>query len=156
MWADGRSLDRLFRISGQLTNHPKPDDFRFVTAALHDSRAELRERAIFIGALRWRDPTVLGYVFFAFQTGIEPDENNRRLMIESPVSASVSGAFDSAVLERELLAALERLAHSEVEAKAAFVGLLRLRGLMSISEWAANDYDRVVVDLGVLRAISPS
>lgn len=150
MWRSSSLLDRLFKISGKLTINPKSDDFRLVAGALHDASAEVRERAIFIGALRWKDPTIVGYLYFALVTDAELDENNRRLIIESLVSASLSGQLDSSALERELLATLRRVEHSQLEAKAAFVGLQRIRGLMSTSEWAVNDYGRVVVDIGVL------
>lgn len=140
-------LDKLYGISGVHTADPGPEDYLLVSRAFHHADAEVRERAIFIGALRWMDRTMLGYTFAAFKLEIEPVDDNRRLMVEALVSAALRGGFDPAALELALVERLSGCDLSSLEAKAAYVGILRLRGKVTVAEWAVMDYEKVDVKM---------
>lgn len=140
-------LERLYKVSGEFAADPEPESYLMVSQAFHHADPEVRERAIFIGALRWMDRTMVGYTFGALQLGSEPVDDNRRLMVEALVSAALRGALDPRALETALIACLGRCESFSKEAKAAYVGILRLRGEVTVAEWARMDYDEVDVDV---------
>lgn len=139
-------LDQLYRIAGRLTDRPDPASYALVARSMFDSDAEVRERAIFIGALRWADPVMLSCVTGMLTLGSEPVDDNRRLMIESVVSAALRGKLEPAAIEAWLRVILTKGSADSLQAKAAYVGILRLQGRMSIAEAAAIDYETFVVD----------
>ncbi|SEL53790.1 hypothetical protein SAMN05428989_1870 [Pseudoxanthomonas sp. GM95] len=148
---ESRLLDMLFRISG-MSEQPRQDDYQLVTSCLHHPRSEIRERAILIGGLRWKDQTVLGYFQGALVGGREPDDENRRLMIECLVAQSVAQEDDP----EGLVAFLRRLSfdlpRASMTCKAAFAGVERLRGRMDAQAYASLDYDQL--QLGNARLLS--
>lgn len=139
---DARLPDTLFRISG-MSGRPRQDDYQLVANCLHHPRSDIRERAILIGGLRWQDPTVLGYFQGALVGGAEPDDENRRLMIECLVLHRVDQQGDP----ESLVAFLRRLAFDlppdSMTRKAAQAGVDRLRGRLDAKTYASLDYDRL-------------
>lgn len=147
-------LAKLHRISGRLTRDPSNGDYREISNALHHNDPQVRERAVFAGGLRWKDKTILGYIFYALHAGLDTDADNKRLMIETLASAAISGDIDRNIVDRELSAVLQSGNHSCIEVKAAFVGLLRVRELISTADLARIDYDNVVIDIDRLKTHS--
>lgn len=139
-------LDQLYRIAGMLTDRPDPASYALVAKSMFDSDAEVREHAIFIGALRWSDPVMLSCITGVLTLGSEPVDDNRRLMIESVVSAALRGKLERAAIEAWLRVILKQGSTVSLQAKAAYAGILRLQGKMSIAEAAALDYETFVVD----------
>ena len=67
-------------------------------------------------------------------------------MIESLVSAVLRRRLDAASIEEWLRAVLHSNDSKSLLAKSAYIGLLRIQGKMSVSEFASIDYDGVSVD----------
>lgn len=150
MVEDGLLLDRLYRISGILTDDPDSPSYMLVSRSLFHCDPEIRERAIFIGGLRWADPLILGCFIGIITVGQESVDDNRRLMVESLVSAVLRGRLDAASIEEWLRTVLSSNDYESLLAKVAYIGLLRIQGKMSVSEFASLDYDDVSVDSSVI------
>lgn len=146
MAEDELLLERLYKISGILTDEPDSPSYMLVSRSLFHCDPEIREKAIFIGGLRWADPLILGFFIGIITVGQEPVDDNRRLMVESLVSAVLRGRLDAASIEEWLRAVLGSNNYESLLAKAAYIGLLRIQGKMSVSEFASIDYDDVSVD----------
>lgn len=140
-----RLLEVLFRISG-MSGQPRQDDYQLVASCLHDRRSEIRERAILIAGLGWKDPTVLGYFHGALDMDSEPDDENRRLMIECLVSFNVASLVAPDALAAFLQRLILRHPRSSMTAKAAYVGVQRLHGRMDDGAYAGVDYDQLQLD----------
>lgn len=95
MAEDKLLLERLYGISGILTAEPDPSNYTLVSRSLFHCDQEVRERAIFIGGLRWADPLILSSFIGAITVGLESVDENRRLMVESLVSATLRGRLDA-------------------------------------------------------------
>lgn len=143
---EARLADTLFRISGR-DGPPRQDDYQLVAGCLHHARSEIRERAILIGGLRWTDPTLLGYFQGALVTDGEPDDENRRLMIECLVSDCVARTAEIEPLTALLQWVLLAQPRESIAAKAAYVGIERLAGRLDAGEYAHVDYAQVEVRL---------
>lgn len=150
MVEDSLLLDRLYKISGILTDDPDSPSYMLVSRSLFHCDPEIRERAIFIGGLRWADPLILGSFIGIITLGQEPVDDNRRLMVESLVSAVLRGRLDAASIEEWLRAVLGSNDYESLLAKAAYIGLLRIQGKMSVSEFASIDYDDVSIDSSLI------
>lgn len=146
MVEDSLLLDRLYKISGILTDDPDSSSYMLVSRSLFHRDPEIRERAIFIGGLRWADPLILGCFIGIVTMGQEPVDDNLRLMIESLVSAVLRGKLEAASIEEWLRAVLLSNDYESLLAKSAYIGLLRIQGKMSVSDFASLDYDDVSVD----------
>lgn len=153
MAAHEKLLAKLYRISGTLTRDPSNRHYRNISNAFHHTDPEVRQRAIFAGGLRWKDKTMLGYIFYALHAGLETDAYNRRLMIETLAAAAISGDIDRNLVERELQGLLQTGDHSCIEARVAFVALLSIRELISKADLARIDYDNVAIDIARLKSL---
>lgn len=139
-------LDKLYRISGVLTDDPDSSSYMLVSRSLFHRDPEVRERAIFIGGLRWADPLILGCFIGMITTGGESVDDNRRLMVEALVSAALRGKIDVVSVESWLRGVLGSSDSDSLQGKAVYIGLLRIQGKMSVSDFASLDYDDVIVD----------
>lgn len=146
MAEDELLLERLYKMSRVLAAEPDSSSYVLVSRSLFHCDREIRERAIFIGGLRWADPLILGCFIGIVTVGQEPVDDNRRLMIESLVSAVLRRRLDAASIEEWLRAVLHSNDSKSLLAKLAYIGLLRIQGKMSVSEFASIDYDGVSVD----------
>jgi hypothetical protein len=138
-------LDRLYRLSGNESRAAAPGDRQFVIEALRHSRADVRERAIFIGGLRWMDAEILDTLRHELQAGSEPSDENRRLMVECLVSAALERAIAPEATKQLLDNVLQSADPKTYEAKAAYIGIARLEGRISKQQFAVIDYDKVNV-----------
>ncbi|MBN6149232.1 hypothetical protein JR065_02665 [Xanthomonas sp. AmX2] len=139
-------LDQLYALSGNSNRTPGGDQYFLVSSSLHHPSEDVRERAVFIGGLRWMDKAILGYFKDALISGEEVSDNIRRLMIECLVSEAIerSGSRDSLA---GFLADIQRSSGSQsLAGKAAFVGIKRLKGEISKNEFAVLDYDDIHVN----------
>ncbi|MDI9272376.1 hypothetical protein [Stenotrophomonas sp. PFBMAA-4] len=143
-------LERLYRISGILTAEPDSSSYALVSRALFHCDQDVRERAIFIGGLRWADPLILSCFIGAITVGLESVDDNRRLMVESLVSATLRGKLDAISIGSWLRTVIGSSDVNSLQAKAAYIGFLRIKGEISTAEFASLDYDDVVVDSSVL------
>lgn len=150
MAEDKLLLERLYRISGILTTEPDPSSYTLVSRSLFHCDQEVRERAIFIGGLRWADPLFLSSFIGVIAVGMEPVDDNRRLMVESLVSATLRGRLDALSIESWLRSVIGSSDLNSLQAKAAYIGLLRIQGKISTAEFASLDYDDVVVDSSIV------
>lgn len=144
--AGDQLLDRLYGISGEQNRSPSEIDFHLVCNSLHHARPDIRERAIFIGGLRWADRTVLGYFAGVLCLKLEPDQDNCRLMIESLVSDAVNGGFSSKGLADLLHYIIASYPRELLPAKAAYVGIKRLSGEISKRDFAVLSYADVRIE----------
>lgn len=144
--SDDDLLDRLYELSGGLNRTPTADEYSLVSTSLHHSNDDVRERAIFIGGLRWMDKTILGYFKDAIVSGAESSDDNRRLMIECLVSEAIERGGVRDALEATLAQIQKSFGAESLTAKAAFVGIRRLRGEISKREFAVLDYDDIRID----------
>lgn len=138
-------LDKLYEISGELTKAPSASNYSLVMESLRHKNEDVRERAIFISGLRWMDDEALRIFKDRLQFDSESSDNNRRLMIESLVSAAIESSERSSQLKEFLLELLTKLDGHSTSAKAAFIGIQRLNGDISKQQFAVLDYDDVVV-----------
>jgi hypothetical protein len=138
-------VDQLFSISGNEQRVPQPETFFFVAACLHHNEERVRERAIFIGGLRWMDKTILGYFVAALLGHLEPSQENQRLMIESLVSSSIENDFMRVALPNILESVLSASDPQSLTARVAYVGIERLKGRISKKQFASIDYDSVAI-----------
>lgn len=106
MAEDELLLERLYKMSRVLAAEPDSSSYVLVSRSLFHCDPEIRERAIFIGGLRWADPLILGCFIGIVTVGQEPVDDNRRLMIESLVSAVLRRRLDAASIEEWLRAVL--------------------------------------------------
>lgn len=143
---DERLLGLLFEISGKRDRIPSQVDYEVVFGALDHPDEEIRERAIFIGGLRWMDDAVLERFKQVLMSGEESCEDNRRLMVESLISQAIERGKERAQLTDFLLDLLDSMDADSLGAKAAFIGIMRLRNKVSKQQFAALDYDNVMVD----------
>ncbi|ELC7364702.1 MULTISPECIES: hypothetical protein [Bacteria] len=146
MTEDELLLEQLYRMSGILTAEPDSSSYALVSRSLFHCDQEVRERAVFIGGLRWADPLILGCFIGIITVGMEPVDDNRRLMVESLVSAALRGRLDAISIGSWLGTVIGSSDLNSLQAKAAYIGLLRIKGRISTAEFACLDYDDVVVD----------
>jgi hypothetical protein len=139
-------LDQLYELSGNAGREPEASQYLLVASSLHHPREDVRERAIFIGGLRWFDKTILGYFKGVLATGEEPCDDNRRLMIESLVSEAIERGEVRDSLVRFLAGVQESSSAESITAKAAFIGIKRLRGEISKIQFAQLDYGDVTIE----------
>ena len=142
---DESLLDQLYVISGRVDRQLSDAEFRLIACALVHEDDSVRERAIFIGGLRSVDPVFIGFFLSSLLLGSERSDENRRLMIESLVSASLNSPAGPGKMIRNLKDILDGADPSSLEAKSAFVGIKRLRGEISTGEFAILDYDDIHV-----------
>lgn len=143
-------LEQLYKMSGVLTAEPDSSSYMLVSKSLFHCDQEVRERAAFIGGLRWADPMILGCFIGIITVGLEPVDDNRRLMVESLVSATLRGRLDSISICSWLGTVIGSSDLNSLQAKAAYIGLLRIQGKISTAEFASLDYDDVVVDSSIV------
>lgn len=143
-------LDQLYRMSGVLTADPESSSYLLVSRSLFHCDQEVRERAVFIGGLRWADPVILGCFIGIITVGMEPVDDNRRLMVESLVSAVLRGRLDAISIGGWLRSVIGSSDLNSLQAKAAYIGLLRIQGKVSNAEFAYLDYDDVIVDSSIV------
>lgn len=140
-------LDELFKISGRSDRTLSDSEYKFIRDSLLHEEESIRERAVFIGGMRIFDPIFLGFFLSRLVLRAEPSLENRRLMIECLVSSSLRKVIDSGALSLVLQAVLQGADENSLEAKAAYIGIKRLNGEMSTSEFAVLDYDDVRVQI---------
>jgi hypothetical protein len=136
-------LDKLYAISGKIDRALSDAEYRFVKDALIHQDESVRERAIFIGGLRSLDPIFLGYLLSVLLLRSESSQENKRLIIESLVSATLLSSYHVERMIWVMQLVLKDACPSSLEAKAAYVGIKRLRGEISKTEFATLDYDQV-------------
>ncbi|WP_312400790.1 hypothetical protein [Stenotrophomonas indicatrix] len=149
MAEDKLLLERLYRISGILTAEPDPSSYTLVSRSLFHGDQEVRERAIFIGGLRWADPLILSSFIGAITVGLESVDENRRLMVESLLSATLRGRLDALSIASWLRTVFGLGDVNSLQAKAAYIGLLRIQGKITTAEFATLDYDDVIIDSSI-------
>jgi hypothetical protein len=138
---DQELLDELFRISGVRGFEPNEQEVQLVLSSLDHSDEEIRERAIFIGGLRWANAAMINQFKSKLLCIWESSDDLSRLMCECVVSDSLrinqsrEGAIEFCRKVVSLYPAESRTA------KAAYVGILRLKSKMTVQEFAALDYD---------------
>jgi len=71
-------------------------------------------------------------------------------MVESLVSATLRGRLDSISICSWLGTVIGSSDLNSLQAKAAYIGLLRIQGKISTAEFASLDYDDVVVDSSIV------
>ncbi|MET3149348.1 UNVERIFIED_ORG: hypothetical protein ABIC77_000550 [Stenotrophomonas geniculata] len=148
MAEDKLLLERLY--SGILTAEPDPSSYTLVSRSLFHCDQEVRERAIFIGGLRWADPLILSSFIGAITVGLESVDGNRRLMVESLVSATLrGGGLDALSIASWLRTVIGLGDVNYLQAKAAYIGLLRIQGEITTAEFATLDYDDVIIDSSI-------
>lgn len=147
MAEDKLLLERLY--SGILTAEPDPSSYTLVSRSLFHCDQEVRERAIFIGGLRWADPLILSSFIGAITVGLESVDENRRLMVESLVSATLRGRLDALSIASWLRTVIGLGDVNYLQAKAAYIGLLRIQGEITTAEFATLDYDDVIIDSSI-------
>ena len=139
-------LEKLYALSGIDDRGLDAEAYFLVAKALTHDREDVRERAIFIGGLRWMDKVMLGYFKGVLLSGAKESDGNRRLMVESLVSeAIVRGGNDDGDLQKTLAWIVRSYGKETLAAKAAYIGTKRLNGQISKNEFAIIDYDDVRV-----------
>jgi len=71
-------------------------------------------------------------------------------MVESLVSAALRGRLDAISIGSWLGTVIGSSDLNSLQAKAAYIGLLRIKGGISTAEFACLDYDDVVVDSSII------
>jgi hypothetical protein len=141
-------LNKLFTISGRESRALNADDYLLVSESLHHSRDDIRERAIFIGGLRWMDATILGSFVAALVLNTESSDDNKRLMIEALASRAIERQYKVKELQEFLNYLLASSPAESLCAKAAFVAKERLDGRMTKAQFAVLNYDQVTLEKG--------
>lgn len=139
-------LDELYAISGDDDRTPTADQYFLVSNSLRHSNEDIRERAIFIGGLRWMDEIMIGYFKGFLISGFEESDENRKLMVQCLVSQAMFRNKDKERLMEILRDIMNFYPSHSLTAKAAYVGIKRLDGSMGVREFASMNYDDVEVE----------
>jgi hypothetical protein len=144
-YRDDDLLNTLYQLSGDPERKITASNLSLVISSLRNERDDVRERAIFIGGLRWAHEVILGYFVGALSLKLESSDDNCRLMIESLVSWVLQANDDREMLIDFLVKIKNSAAHDSLTAKSSYVGIKRLRGEMTKQQFAVVDYDEIVV-----------